>query len=78
MTVVRLCEVFWGSHGCARFKDHQGLCYCNCCECPPGINHESECVAFAPYYGTETRFYGDDAMLRGLPLVEGVTNGQTS
>lgn len=66
----RLCEVYWGSHGCCRPVGHRGLCCCICCECPPGIFHQEECVAYAPYYGPETRFYGDDAVYRGLPLVE--------
>ena len=66
---AQLCAVYWGSHGCCRFIDHPGLCYCICCECPPSTHHLPECVAYAPYYGLETQFYGEDAARRGLPLV---------
>jgi len=67
---AQLCDVFWGSHGCCRYIDHAGLCYCICCVCPPSTHHLPECVAYAPYYGLETRFYGEDAARRGLPLEE--------
>lgn len=73
------CRVYWGSHGC-RFDDpkHEGLCECNCCHCPPGHHNGVEapelvngpgviCVAKPPYYGPDTRFYGEDAAARGLP-----------
>jgi len=72
---AQLCEVFWGSHGCCRFIDHPGLCYCICCTCPPSTHHLPECVAYAPYYGLETRFYGEDAERRGLLLVESDGSG---
>lgn len=69
----RTCAVYWGSHGCHLPYGHANNCECGCCEC--GDNHphgdpDVLCVGRAPYYGPGTRFYGDDAAGRGLPLVE--------
>ncbi len=71
------CRVYWGSHGCDLERGHEGDCECLCCDCPPGhhpwIDWPSEhvlCVAKAPYYGAETRFYGEDVRERGLPHIE--------
>lgn len=64
------CEVYWGSHGCRFKRGHEGLCECDCCECPrhTGLSMELRgCVAKSPYYGPETRFYGADVEARGLP-----------
>lgn len=53
------CRVYWGSHGCARPLGHEGDHWCDCCECD---NHPEEgCVAGPPYYGPDTRFYGEGA-----------------
>jgi hypothetical protein len=65
------CQVYWGSHGCSLQRGHEQPCECDCCDCPEGAPCEPYCVAKAPYYGTaETRFYGEDAITRGLPLIE--------
>lgn len=60
------CEVYWGSHGCALRKGHEGDCFCECafdndgnrlpCEDDEGCRN----VGGPPYYGAGTRFYGDD------------------
>jgi hypothetical protein len=57
------CRVFWGSHGCHLPRGHEGPHDCGCCECEDHErDHEEEgCVATAPFYGPETRFYGEDA-----------------
>jgi hypothetical protein len=75
---MKLCSVYWGTHGCQLERGHVGDCECGCCTC---VNHEASnvdpegitCVAKPPYYGPNTRFYGEDAAARGLPLVEGET-----
>lgn len=65
------CRVYWGSHGCNLERDHDGPHECDCCDCPPGRHDgitaptlpDDEgviCVAKTPYYGPETRFYGED------------------
>jgi hypothetical protein len=64
------CDVNWGSHGCMRERGHDGDCWCDCCECDPHDETSLErygCVAGPPYYGTDTKFYGDDVKARGLP-----------
>jgi hypothetical protein len=66
------CRVYWGSHGCSFQRGHDGPCVC-CCDCPDGGPHpnpETGCVGGPPYYGPETRFYGEDAAARGLPTIE--------
>ena len=51
------CQVYWGSHGCERPNGHKGAHWCDCCDCK---NHpESGCVAGPPYYGADTRFFGE-------------------
>jgi len=60
------CRVYWGSHGCVSWRGHPGKCRCDCCLCPAEVAHEPECVAYPPYYGLETRFYGEDVQARGL------------
>ena len=68
------CRVYWGSHGCDFKRGHEGSCACDCCECPDHPHHPEEdewtCVAKPPYYGPETRFYGEDAEARGLPTYD--------
>jgi len=67
------CDVYWGSHGCHRERGHEGDCECDCCHCgehhpfPDWPDEDVLCVAKAPYYGPDTRFYGDDVAVRGLP-----------
>jgi hypothetical protein len=65
------CRVYWGSHGCDLERGHEGDCDCGCCECEnhPDAGGGVLCVAKAPYYGPETRFYGEDVAARGLPAV---------
>jgi hypothetical protein len=66
------CRVYWGTHGCGLERTHTEPHECDCCECPEG-HHDGVtaptvvddvgviCVARPPYYGTATRFYGEDA-----------------
>lgn len=71
-TRAQRCRVYWGSHGCDLERGHPGgpdSHDCDCCECASHPDPDSGCVARAPYYGPETRFYGDDAEALGLPLV---------
>ena len=73
------CRVYWGSHGCHEPRGHPPEVphACDCCECPDHPHHPQEdkwmCVARPPYYGPDTRFYGEDAEALGLPLAEKVT-----
>ena len=56
------CATYWGTHGCKFARGHEGNCKCECCECVDHqANPEEGCVGSAPYYGPETRFYGEDA-----------------
>ena len=55
------CDVYWGSHGCARPKGHEGAHWCDCCDCESHPDEASGCVAGPPYYGADTTFFGDDA-----------------
>lgn len=52
------CDTYWGSHGCNLPRGHEGPCRCDCVDNfvwqGPGN------VGGAPYYGPETKFYGDD------------------
>jgi hypothetical protein len=41
------CRVYWGSHGCARLRGHDGEHVCDC--------------GALPYEGAATRFFGEDA-----------------
>lgn len=69
MSEILDCRVYWGSHGCLLGRRHAGEHHCDCCKCPAtqsGTNgtfilHDDECVAYAPYYGKNTKFYGEDA-----------------
>ena len=60
------CRVYWGSHGCHLEREHDGDCECDCCDCDPHVAGTG-CVGKAPYYGPDTRFYGEDFEARGLP-----------
>lgn len=58
-----VCDIYWGSHGCKYRHGHDGPHICSCCEDPSGhtdAGHDPDCVGAPPYYGPETRFYGDD------------------
>ena len=46
---------------------HDGPCICESCRDPDG--DDSGYVGAPPYYGPDTRFYGEDAEARGLPLI---------
>lgn len=70
MATTPKCRVYWGTHGCDHGRGHDGDCECDCCECIDHPDPESGCVAKPPYYGPDTRFYGDDVDERGLPKVE--------
>lgn len=62
------CRVYWGSHGCRHPRGHPAEIphECDCCECPPG-GCKPSCVAKPPWYGPDTRFYGEEAEALGLP-----------
>lgn len=61
------CRVYWGSHGCILERGHEGEHLCTCTFVNgvmlPHMDDEPEFgnVGRAPYYGAETRFYGEDA-----------------
>jgi len=73
------CRVYWGSHGCRHERGHDPEIphECDCCECgnhpdPPSIAADADlpyctCVAKPPYYGPDTKFYGEEAETLGLP-----------
>ncbi|WP_311208786.1 MULTISPECIES: hypothetical protein [unclassified Aeromicrobium] len=67
------CRTFWGTHGCDLPRGHdveKDPHACGCCDCD---DHEANagqrsdddgewvCVARPPYYGPDTKFYGEDA-----------------
>lgn len=52
-----LCCVYWGSHGCDRPRGHAGSHLCLSCWEPS----EDGWVGAPPYYGPDTKFYGEDA-----------------
>ena len=54
------CRVYWGSHGCERPHGHEGDHWCDCCDCKNHPDPDSGCVAGPPYYGPDTKFYGED------------------
>lgn len=63
--LFEFCRVYWGSHGCIFRRGHVQPHECDCCECE---NHELNpydedgvlCVGKPPYYGSDTKFYGED------------------
>lgn len=55
------CRVFWGTHGCARPRGHEGDHWCDCCRCDNHPDAGSGCVGGPPYYGAATKFSGADA-----------------
>jgi hypothetical protein len=71
------CRVYWGSHGCDLPRGHPAdqPHDCGCCECgehhpyPDWPDENVLCVSRPPYYGPDTKFYGEDAEALGLPLV---------
>jgi hypothetical protein len=62
-----LCDVYWGSHGCDKRRHHRGSRH-KCDPCKWGPLHalaqllgmHRRCAERWPYYGPETRFYGED------------------
>lgn len=50
------CRVFWGSHGCKLERGHEGPHLCECAD-----PDEEGNVGGPPYYGPDTRFWGEDA-----------------
>lgn len=63
---AELCRVYWGTHGCALPRGHEDDCLCVCADVPA----EDGGVGKPPYYGLATRFYGEDAAARGLPVMD--------
>lgn len=67
MTAPESCRVYWGSHGCMLERGHDGEHLCSCTfENGVMLPHMNDAPGFgnvgrAPYYGAETRFYGEDA-----------------
>lgn len=63
----RACRVYWGSHGCRLERGHEGPHECHCARDENGNLEPKEDedgvlnVGATPYYGPETRFYGEDA-----------------
>lgn len=58
------CDVYWGSHGCELPKGHEkiGLPHvCLSCFDPDDMDGY---VGAPPYYGPDTKFYGDDVVAR--------------
>lgn len=55
---MRDCRVYWGSHGCMLERGHTGPHECDCYD-----PDEKGNVGGPPYYGPETKFYGEDADL---------------
>ena len=59
------CRVHWGTHGCCLRRGHHPgsphVCACCACKDHDGDHEENGCVACPPYYGPETKFYGEDA-----------------
>jgi hypothetical protein len=67
------CRVYWGTHGCRLPRGHDGPHLCECAD-DEGASHvlarhgiDPQCVNVGapPYYGPDTRLYGEDAA--GLP-----------
>lgn len=56
--VYRHCRVYWGSHGCDLPRGHDGPHVCESCWDPDDTEGY---VGRPPYYGPETRFWGEDA-----------------
>ena len=61
------CHVFWGSHACDRPRGHEGPHLCLACW-EPG---EEGWVGAPPYYGPETRFFGEDVKHYELSMTPG-------
>ena len=67
------CRVYWGSHGCCLVRGHDGPHMCECAWdddnrlLPHADESDNGNVGCAPYYGPDTRFYGEDAEALGLP-----------
>lgn len=53
-----VCRTYWGSHGCDLPRNHRGPHQCNECWNPDDTDGY---VGAWPYYGPDTRFFGEDA-----------------
>lgn len=61
---MSICRVYWGSHGCCLKRGHEGPHICDCAVEDPEPRDNADGtvnVGAPPYYGPETRFYGEDA-----------------
>lgn len=65
------CRVYWGSHGCDLPRGHDGPHLCSCAFGEDGpMDPRADAPADAlnvgapPYYGPDTKFYGEDAEQR--------------
>ncbi len=57
----QICRVYWGSHGCHLPRGHDGPHLCDCADWPDWqTDDEADNVGTPPYYGPNTRFYGED------------------
>jgi hypothetical protein len=62
---TRDCSVYWGSHGCDLDAGHGGSCVCYC-SIMEALGKDGYVLDGAgnvgawPYYGPDTKFYGDD------------------
>lgn len=63
------CRVYWGSHGCKLERGHDGPHLCECAD-DPGVDpvtreyiedRQVVNVGAPPYYGPDTKFWGEDA-----------------
>lgn len=77
------CRVYWGSHGCIFERGHDGPCLCTCTfvdddPTKPLLPHmdddpENGNVGRPPYYGSDTWFYGEDALAAtGRAMLPGI------
>lgn len=62
------CRVYWGSHGCGLTRGHIGPHVCTGCAYDPDVDPTTRRypdgtlnVGRPPYYGRDTKFYGEDA-----------------
>lgn len=53
------CRTYWGTHGCCLPRGHTTDHVCRCAS--DEYDDETINVGAAPYYGPDTRFYGEDA-----------------
>lgn len=72
---MRDCRTYWGTHGCLLPRGHGGshVCVCAVTEQVDAegrvVDGEGNVGAW-PYYGPDTRFYGEDAVGTPAPTAE--------